>query len=121
VRAGSPAREREVLSISRFPRGAPRERPSTCSASPANEISIDEALGQTLALLWVPHTVLAFDAPFFVFRMLDVLEPLGAREIQKRPGGRGVVADDVVAGIYSWGVLHGLRVVLAHIGHRLLG
>ena len=72
----------------------------------AKPIVIDEVVGQSLALLFVPHTPLAFLAAFVLFRAFDVLKPLGAREIQRLPGGWGVVADDVVAGLTACGAFH---------------
>jgi phosphatidylglycerophosphatase A len=72
----------------------------------AKPIVIDEVVGQCLALLLVPHHWLAFFAAFVLFRVFDVLKPLGAREIQRLPGGWGVVADDVVAGLTACGAFH---------------
>lgn len=72
----------------------------------AKPIVIDEAVGQTLALLLVPHSILAFAIAFVLFRIFDVWKPLGARQIQKLPGGFGVVADDVIAGLLACAVLH---------------
>jgi phosphatidylglycerophosphatase A len=72
----------------------------------AKPIVIDEVVGQSLALLFVPHSPLAFFAAFVLFRVFDVLKPLGAREIQRLPGGWGVVADDVVAGLTACGAFH---------------
>ncbi|HTR97066.1 MAG TPA: phosphatidylglycerophosphatase A [Candidatus Acidoferrales bacterium] len=87
----------------------------------ANAISIDEAIGQSIALLWVPHSWIAFGAAFVLFRVVDVWKPLGAREVQKLPGGWGVVADDVIAGIVACAAFHALRFGLARLGHPLLG
>jgi phosphatidylglycerophosphatase A len=39
--------------------------------------------------------------PFLVFRLLDIWKPWPVRQIQALPGGSGVVADDVVAGLYG--------------------
>ncbi len=75
----------------------------------ANPICIDEAIGQTLALILVPHTPIAFFVAFLLFRIFDIWKPLGAREIQHLPGGWGVVADDVIAGIVACLAFHGLR------------
>ncbi len=75
----------------------------------ANPICIDEAVGQTLALILVPHTPLAFLAAFLLFRLFDIWKPLGARRIQDLPGGWGVVADDVIAGIVACAAFHALR------------
>lgn len=72
----------------------------------AKPIVVDEAIGQSLALLLVPHTLFAFAAAFVLFRIFDVWKPLGAREIQRLPGGLGVVADDVIAGLTACGAFH---------------
>ena len=39
--------------------------------------------------------------PFLVFRLLDIWKPWPVRQIQVLPAGDGVVADDVVAGLYG--------------------
>ncbi len=46
---------------------------------------------------WLP----ALLVPFLVFRLLDVWKPWPVFQIQMLPGGDGVVADDVVAGLYG--------------------
>jgi len=70
----------------------------------AKPIVVDEAVGQSIALLLVPHTVPAFIVSFLLFRVFDVWKPLGARQIQKLEGGKGVVADDIIAGAVACGV-----------------
>jgi len=72
----------------------------------AKPIVADEAIGQSLALLLVPHALAAFAASFLLFRLFDVWKPLGAREIQRLPGGFGVVADDVIAGLTACAAFH---------------
>lgn len=72
----------------------------------AKPIVADEVIGQTLALLFVPHHPLAFAASFVLFRIFDVWKPLGAREAQSLPGGWGVVADDAIAGLTACGAFH---------------
>jgi phosphatidylglycerophosphatase A len=72
----------------------------------AKPIVVDEAVGQSLALLFVPHSVVAFAISFVLFRILDVWKPLGAYQAQKLPGGQGVVADDVIAGLTACGAFH---------------
>ena len=64
----------------------------------AGPIVIDEAVGQSISLLFVPHTIVAFAISFVLFRIFDIWKPLGAREAQALPGGIGVVIDDVIAG-----------------------
>ncbi len=78
----------------------------------ARPIVIDEAIGQSIALLFVPHVWWAFASAFVLFRIFDVWKPLGANQAQKLPGGLGIVADDVIAGIVACGAFHlGLRVI----------
>jgi phosphatidylglycerophosphatase A len=74
----------------------------------AKPIVIDELIGQSLALLFVPRHPVTYFAAFFLFRLFDVWKPLGAREVQRLPGGQGVVADDAIAGVTACAVLHGL-------------
>ena len=83
----------------------------------AKPIVADEAVGQSLALLGVPHVWTAFAASFVLFRIFDVWKPLGAREAQKLPGGFGIVADDFIAGITSCLVFHGLTALAARVFH----
>ncbi len=71
----------------------------------AHPIVIDEVVGQSVALLFAPHDMGVFAAALVLFRIFDVWKPLGANEAQKLPGGWGVVADDVIAGLASCLVL----------------
>jgi phosphatidylglycerophosphatase A len=72
----------------------------------AGPIVIDEAVGQSIALFFVPHRWIAFAAAFVLFRIFDIWKPLGAREAQALPGGVGVVVDDVIAGITACAAFH---------------
>jgi len=87
----------------------------------ANAISIDEAVGQALALFLVPHAPAAFFAAFLLFRVFDIWKPLGANRAQSLPGGWGVVADDAIAGVVACVAFHALRFGLAKLGVPLLG
>jgi len=80
----------------------------------AKPIVVDEAVGQSLALLFVPHRIPAFMLAFLLFRIFDVWKPLGAQQAQHLPGGWGIVADDVMAGIYA---NLALRLGLFVLGH----
>lgn len=40
-------------------------------------------------------------APFLLFRLFDVWKPGVVHDLQSLPGGRGIVMDDVLAGIYA--------------------
>jgi len=82
----------------------------------AHPIVIDEAVGQSIALLGVPRALPAFALSFLLFRLFDIWKPLGARELQRLSGGYGVVADDVVAGLTACGAFHVVAAVLARVG-----
>jgi phosphatidylglycerophosphatase A len=52
--------------------------------------------------------------PFLVFRLLDITKPWPVRQIQDLPGGTGIVADDVVAGLYGLPVVVLLAPLVLH-------
>jgi phosphatidylglycerophosphatase A len=87
----------------------------------AKPICIDEAVGQTLSLMFVPHTLAAFTTAFVLFRIFDVWKPLGAREAQNLPGGWGVVADDFIAGLVTCVAMQGVLWGAHRVGITLLG
>jgi phosphatidylglycerophosphatase A len=65
-------------------------------------IVIDEIAGMCVTMLAIPLTVTTGLAGFFLFRILDVIKPPPARQVENRlRGGWGVVMDDVVAGIMA--------------------
>ncbi|HXG16926.1 MAG TPA: phosphatidylglycerophosphatase A [Calidithermus sp.] len=68
-------------------------------------IVIDEVAGMTLAVLGVPITPLTLAVGFLLFRLFDIVKPPPARAVQRWPGGPGVMADDLVAGLYALAVL----------------
>ena len=82
----------------------------------AHPIVADEVIGQSIALLLAPHSWIAFLAAFVLFRIYDIAKPLGAHQAQSLPGGQGIVADDFLAGIYSFATLQGLLWVAARMG-----
>ncbi len=85
----------------------------------AKAIVIDEVAGMLVTFLAVVPAsgpggwALALGAGFVLFRILDVVKPFPAGRAQDLPGGRGVVSDDLIAGLYA-NLL--LRVVLALAG-----
>lgn len=72
-------------------------------------IVIDEVVGQWLAIAGAPLlTWKAWLAAFLLFRAFDIWKPLGIRRLESLPGGVGIVADDVLAGVYAALVLFAL-------------
>jgi phosphatidylglycerophosphatase A len=65
-------------------------------------IVIDEIAGMVVTLIGLPFNLTTATIGFILFRILDILKPFPIRILDKRlPGGLGIVADDVVAGIFA--------------------
>lgn len=64
-------------------------------------VVVDEVAGQMLTLAFVPKTLPLLALGFFLFRALDVWKPWPARQLEDLPGGSGIMADDLAAGIYA--------------------
>jgi phosphatidylglycerophosphatase A len=64
-------------------------------------IVVDEVAGMTLAVLAVPLTPAVALVAFLLFRIFDVLKPFPANASQRLLGGVGVMADDLIAGLYA--------------------
>jgi phosphatidylglycerophosphatase A len=76
------------------------------------QVVIDEVLGQWLTLVGaaaVNWKSLAIG--FVLFRIFDIWKPWPVREFEKLPGGAGIVADDLAAGVYG--------ALILYIGGRL--
>ena len=67
----------------------------------ASVIVIDEFTGVFVSLFLLPKAWLLIMAGFFVFRFFDILKPYPLRLAERLKGGWGVMADDVLAGIYT--------------------
>lgn len=76
------------------------------------QIVIDEWAGMAITLIGVPPRLSSYIAAFVLFRIFDVIKPPPARQLEKLPGGYGIVMDDVFAGFYS--------LLVYHVLHRLL-
>lgn len=63
-------------------------------------IVIDELAGMLIASYSLKHWIWLILA-FGLFRFLDIKKILGIKQIQKLPGGLGIVADDLLAAIYT--------------------
>lgn len=79
-----------------------------------SRVVIDEVVGQWIVLLAVPadfqvwHVVTALA----LFRFFDIVKPLGVRAMERFKGGWGIMADDILAGVYGFIVLHLLCTLL---------
>ena len=71
------------------------------------KVVIDEVAGQLIALavlpgrLWRASDVGALFAAFILFRFFDIVKPYPARKLESLKGGLGIMADDLMAGVYA--------------------
>jgi phosphatidylglycerophosphatase A len=79
------------------------------------QVTLDEWAGQAIALCWLPlgamswvrlgdgpwGWIVAAGAAFVAFRAFDIIKPPPIRRLEKLPGGWGIVADDLLAGVYA--------------------
>ncbi len=72
-----------------------------CWGKDSNKIVIDEVAGTGVALLFVPVQLKYIAAGFVLFRFFDIAKPLLIRKMEKLPKGWGVMADDLLAGLYA--------------------
>jgi len=61
----------------------------------------DEIVGMWVSLLGLPLSPVTAAAAFVLFRVLDVFKPYPARDLERLPGGWGIMCDDVMAGVYA--------------------
>jgi len=65
-------------------------------------IVVDEVVGQWLALAGARAlNWKCWLAAFALFRLFDIWKPFPVRQLESLPGGAGIVADDLMAGLYA--------------------
>lgn len=67
----------------------------------SSKVVIDEVAGMSITLLYVPHNIYYLLAGLLLFRIFDIVKPFGIKRLEKLPTGWGVMADDILAGLYS--------------------
>ena len=67
----------------------------------SSRVVIDEVAGMWVSMLGVPATGPRLLAGLALFRFFDITKPLLIREMERLPGGAGVMLDDVLAGFYA--------------------
>ena len=70
----------------------------------------DEFVGMWATCLLLPKDISWMAAAFISFRVLDILKPWPIRRLEKLPGGLGIMADDLLAGLFGSALLNVLRV-----------
>lgn len=70
----------------------------------SSKVVIDEIAGMAIALLFVPHHIVFVIVSLIGFRFFDIVKPLGIKKLEVLPTGWGVMADDLLAGLYALAV-----------------
>ena len=68
-----------------------------------HEAVVDEVMGQIITFLFIPFTLSLplIISGFILFRIFDIWKPYPIDLLQDLPGGLGICADDIVAGVYA--------------------
>lgn len=75
------------------------------------EVVADELAGQALTFLAIPFFIpviltagqicIITSGGFLLFRLFDIVKPWPIRKLEKLPEGWGILADDLLAGVYA--------------------
>jgi len=71
-----------------------------------SECTVDEVVGTWISLLALPKTIWIIVAAFFLWRILDIIKPPPARNLERLEGGLGIMIDDVISGFYTLIIMH---------------
>ncbi len=71
-----------------------------------SQCTIDEFVGTWISLLFVPQKLIYLVLAFIIWRMLDIIKPFPAKQLENLSGGSGIMLDDIVSSIYSLTLIH---------------
>jgi phosphatidylglycerophosphatase A len=81
-------------------------------------VVIDEVAGQLLTFLLLPVTGWNLFLGLVAFRIFDMWKPFPIRKLESLKGGVGIMADDLLAGVYGNLVLQLLHLLFPRCGMR---
>lgn len=91
----------------------------TTGIKDSGAVVIDELVGQWLVFLAIPFApdytleyALSVAAAFMLFRFFDIVKLGPVKIAEELPGAAGVMADDVVAGVFAGGVIIGVTTLM---------
>ena len=77
------------------------DREEASSGHDAPVINIDEVAGMWITLWIAPSGAVWAGVAFLLFRVMDIVKPFPVNRSQALRGGWGIMADDVLAGLYA--------------------
>lgn len=67
----------------------------------ARQIVIDDVCGLLIALFLIPFSYKNLIVVFLLFRVIDIFKPFPIKRAEALSGSLGIMADDILAGIYA--------------------
>lgn len=77
-------------------------------------VVIDEVMGMTVSLLFLPINLATLTLGLLLFRFFDICKPLYIRRMEDLKGGWGVMMDDLLAGVYANLLLRAISFVVTN-------
>jgi phosphatidylglycerophosphatase A len=71
-----------------------------------SQVVVDEVAGYLITMFLVPPTWITVTAGFLLFRAFDIVKPWPAGPAERLGGGLGIMADDLICGVYASLILH---------------
>jgi len=66
-----------------------------------SHVVVDEIAGMLLTLFLIPVSWMGLLVGFLLFRLFDIVKPFPCRRAERLAGGLGIMADDLIAGVYA--------------------
>lgn len=66
-----------------------------------SEFTLDEFVGTWISYLFLPLNIYWIASAFVLWRILDIVKPYPAGKLESIPGGKGIIIDDIVSGLYT--------------------
>jgi len=71
-----------------------------------SQCTVDEVVGMWISLVALPKSIGIVVSAFILWRILDIIKPPPARNLERLKGGLGIMIDDVISGIYTLIIMH---------------
>ena len=85
----------------------------TNKKSDPKEIVIDEFIGQSLVLVFLPLIFKNYVLGFILFRFFDIYKPYPIKIIEKKfQNGFGIIFDDIIAAGYALIVINLINIII---------
>jgi phosphatidylglycerophosphatase A len=91
--------------------GARELWPDSPKKGDPGRVCVDEFAAFFVAVMFLPYGLVTGLLAVFLTRVFDIFKPFPARKCENLPGGWGVMADDIVAGVYANVCLQLLRLI----------